>query len=253
LRTISLTIPCYNEAARLETHRLAELLTHPQVHLVLVDDGSTDGTAEMLDQLARCHPERIEVVHLRHNEGKGEAVRAGLLRGLNRGAAVVGFLDADLSAPPSEALRLIDEARRSNAAVMLGSRVRLLGYDIRRRAARHYLGRAFATMTALALRVPVYDTQCGMKLFRDVPALRAAIADPFTSRWAFDVELIARLLAPASSDVPRLDITDFEEVPLRTWMHKHGSNLGAGGVVRTFYDLVRIAARQRALARGSQR
>ena len=70
----------------------------------------------------------------------------------------------------------------------------MMGTDIRRSAVRHYTGRLFATAGSLVLGVPVYDTQCGAKAFRVTDALRAALAEPFVSRWAFDVEVLGRLL-----------------------------------------------------------
>ena len=90
--------------------------------------------------------------------------------------------------------RLVDTlADDEHLQVVIGSRVGLLGHDIDRSLRRHYLGRIFATVSSAVLDLPVYDTQCGAKAFRVTPALRAALADPFTSRWAFDVELLGRL------------------------------------------------------------
>ena len=87
--------------------------------------------------------------------------------------------------------------------VILASRVSLLGRRIVRSTRRHYLGRIFATLASRILRVAVYDTQCGAKLFRCAPALAAALRDPFLSRWVFDVELLGRLLTGAP-DAPAI-------------------------------------------------
>jgi hypothetical protein len=121
----------------------------------------------------------------------------------------------------------------------MGARVRLLGNNIRRRPIRHYLGRAFATLASLALRLPVYDTQCGAKFFRRTKALEAALATPFVSRWGFDVELIGRLLC-SQPGIPSLTEDRFTEVPLRRWEDVKGSKLRLRDVFRMGIDLGRI-------------
>src|SRR5204862_482251 len=86
---------------------------------------------------------------------------APLARALDRGAEVVGYVDADLSTPVAEVARLLDEMEQRGVAVVMGARVALLGTAIQRRALRHYLGRLFATAASIILGLPVYDTQCG--------------------------------------------------------------------------------------------
>src|SRR5262249_27231448 len=152
-----------------------------------------DGTREKLEELRSLAPERVEVLALRANVGKAEAVRAGVLRALDRGAAYVGFWDADLATP----LAVVNEFRARLAArceleLVMGARIALLGRRIARRALRHYAGRAFATGASLALALPVYDTQCGAKLWRVLPHTRELFERPFAGRWTFDVELLAR-------------------------------------------------------------
>jgi glycosyltransferase involved in cell wall biosynthesis len=245
-----LVIPCYNEAARLVDGDLLSLLHDDGVELLFVDDGSTDGTLAHLRQLESDHQGRIHVLALAHNRGKAEAVREGLRAALDREAAFVGYLDADLATPPSEVLRLLRVLCDSDAEAILGSRVALLGTDIERSMVRHYLGRVFATAASIILRAAVYDTQCGAKVFRNTAALRAALADPFISRWAFDVELLGRLFT-GTAKTPALPRSAIREEPLLIWHDIPGSKLGPAHMARTLTDLAKIErdlGRRRALA-----
>jgi hypothetical protein len=134
--------------------------------------------------------------------------------------------------------------------VAIGARVGMLGYNIERSAVRHYLGRVFATAASVILQARIYDTQCGAKLFRANAALSEALAVPFLSRWAFDVELLGRLLI-GTPDVPGLPLDAIVEVPLPVWHDVQGSKLRLGGMTRTLADLARVAndlsARRRAM------
>src|SRR5262245_26496083 len=126
----------------------------------MVDDGSVDGTGEVLDAMKLAAPGAISVVRHSARRGKAEAVRAGILAGLEMHASLVGFFDADLATP----LRAIDDflavlRLRPEVEFVLGSRVMLMGRDVRRKATRHYLGRVFTTAVSHAPDLPVYDTQ----------------------------------------------------------------------------------------------
>jgi dolichyl-phosphate beta-glucosyltransferase len=242
-----IVVPCYNEAKRLDGERFLALSGAPGLRLLFVDDGSTDDTGALVTALAQRSEGRIELITLAKNSGKGEAVRRGLEHaaragaGAGAGAAIVGFADSDLATPPSELLRLLASARESSAAVVMGSRVALAGTSIDRKASRHYLGRGFATLASLVLRARFYDTQCGAKLFRNTDLFRAAIAEPFRSRWIFDVELLGRLLVGAGG-FPGLEAADFLEVPLRRWSDVAGSKITASSWARAGIDLALIAA-----------
>ena len=233
-----LVVPAYNEAGRLDREAfLAFVDRHPGVAIHFVDDGSRDGTEAMLDALAASRPGRISATRLPTNAGKAEAVRQGMLHGLATGATLVGFADADLATPLDEALSLAAALDADPALwAAIGSRVQLLGRDIARSALRHYLGRVFATAASLVLRLPVYDTQCGLKLFRNVPAVTAAFARPFTSRWIFDVEILARLEVAHGGPVG----LPVREVPLEAWHDRSGSRLRVADFVRAPGDLLRI-------------
>lgn len=240
----TLVIPCFNEEQRLDGPALLALANgRDDLSLLFVDDGSTDRTAQVIEELRRSAAS-LHLHQLPANAGKAEAVRAGLRLALTMGADWVGYADADLAAPVEELLRLVRTAADGTASAVLGSRVRLLGARIERRAARHYLGRFFATVASVALRIPVYDTQCGAKLFRRTPALDAALARPFRSRWVFDVELLDRLLRGAA-DAPPLVAEDFVEVPLRSWRDVGGSRLRLRAMLRAGIDLLAILLRSR--------
>lgn len=234
-----MVVPCFDEERRLDRERWLAFADEPGVELLFVDDGSRDGTRAMVEALAMARPDRIRVFVIDRNGGKGEAVRRGMNRALEAGASVVGYADADLSTPPDELLRLRGELESSGVSVVVGSRVQLVGRRIERRNARHMLGRVFATVAARVLDVPFYDTQCGAKLFKGGPALRAALGEPFRSRWAFDVELLGRLLAGAGGQAG-LPVSEFLEVPLRTWVDTPGSKVHFAGMARSLVDLALI-------------
>ncbi len=238
-------IPALDEASRLASGRVLELLADPDVTLVLVDDGSTDGTGAVMQNLALRAPGRVRVHALERNLGKAEAVRRGLADGIAQGAWAVGYLDADLAAPPSELLRLLGHLRAHPALrAVLGARVAMLGRDIRRRALRHYCGRVFATAASLALGLAVYDSQCGAKVFRVDATLRGAIAQPFADRWAFDVELLGRLLRGALG-APGWPPSAFEELPLERWHDGGDSKVRLDQALGATLSLVRLAVRHR--------
>ena len=226
-----IVVPCYNEQHRLDVDALLQLAGTARVKLLFVNDGSTDGTAQVLDTLAHGAT-TVEVIDLPVNVGKGEAVRRGLVHAMAHDVDVVGYYDADLSTPPGELLRLVDvlmDCPPGRVAV-LGSRVARLGTVIERSPYRHYLGRVFASAASLALGVRVYDTQCGAKLFRVTPSLAAALERPFRSVWAFDVELLYRLIMGDGTIAP-LRPDAFVEVPLEAWTAGEGSRVRPAAAV----------------------
>jgi glycosyltransferase involved in cell wall biosynthesis len=236
----TVVVPCFNEAERLDPGQLDALIDAAHAHVLAVDDGSTDGTAALLDKLSTADPDRISVLSLGSNQGKGEAVRQGLRQAIASGADIVAYCDADFATPPDEVARLV-ATLRGNPDIdgVLASRVAMLGSDIRRSVFRHYSGRVFATASSLVLGVPIYDTQCGAKALRVTPALRRALDTTFVSRWVFDVELLGRLLRyadqPAGAGQGR-----FIELPLYRWTEPGGSKLTIAARLRAAADLVRI-------------
>ena len=239
---LALVVPCYNEAARLDPAAFLHFVSsHPGVRLVMVDDGSADGTWELLTRMRDAAPGVVTVIQHSRNRGKGEAVRAGILAAIAENPAVVGFFDADLSTPLGAAADFLAVLHsRPEVEVILGSRVMLMGRDVKRKATRHYLGRVFATAVSLALDLPVYDTQCGAKMLRVNATTASLFAVPFRSRWIFDVELIARYLRLpiAPGDIPRRD--RIYELVLATWHDKPGSKLRWYDFARAMVDVAYI-------------
>ena len=253
---LTLVVPCYNEAARLDPEALLRFAAaHPSVQFLLVDDGSVDATGEILDRMRAAAPSAVVVLHHAPCRGKGEAVRAGILEAIARHARLVGFLDADLSTP----LHAIDDflavlRGRPGVEFVLGSRVMLMGRDVRRNATRHYMGRVFATAVSLALDLPVYDTQCGAKVLRINDATATLFDAPFRNPWIFDVELIARYLRlPVAPGEPARRDRLYELV-VPAWHDVPGSKVRWFDVPRAAVDLAHIwRERARYRPRGASR
>ena len=226
-------IPCYNERERLAGEVFLRY-AFEGTHLVFVDDGSTDGTGELLADLATRSEGRIGVLTMHRNGGKAAAVQAGLRHAISMGADVVGYLDADLATPVEEFHRLLEIQERTGADAVLGSRVGMAGYQIDRTRLRGYLGRVFAFAASTVLGFQVHDTQCGAKVFPLSYALLRALREPFATELAFDVELLARM-RQADPEVRYL------EVPLRSWTDVRGSKVHFTDMVEASLDLVRLA------------
>jgi glycosyltransferase involved in cell wall biosynthesis len=244
MREVCLVVPCFNEARRLPGDRFLELITdRADVSLCFVNDGSADGTQAVLDGLKARHPQRILVVSLAGNRGKAEAVRQGILQASSLGRfAVLGYWDADLSAPLGELDHLLAALDGNpSCLIALGSRVKRLGSDIDRRASRHFLGRIFSTFVSRLFDLAVYDSQCGAKIVRAelVPVL---FGEPFATNWLFDVEILTRLRNHLGSAE---FLKAAMEVPLTAWREVGGSKLRASHMARVPLDLLRIVRKYR--------
>ncbi len=237
---IALVVPCYNEEKRLDVAALrgAAVPGH-ELELWLVDDGSRDGTRAVLESIAKDRP-GTQVLSLEKNSGKAEAVRRGVRGALGRKPDAVGFWDADLATPLDELPAFVDVLQHgASVDIVIGSRVKLMGRVIERQTWRHYAGRLFATAASVALDLPVYDTQCGAKLFRATPLLARVFDAPFLARWVFDVEIIARFMAYDPRG-PEHVARSLVELPLRTWIDVRGSKLRPTDFARSAMDLARI-------------
>ena len=242
-------MPCFNEAARLDAEAfLAFAHERADRQLCFVDDGSTDGTAARLAEIAAAAPDRIAVERLASNRGKGEAVRAGLRAVLARAPRYVGYWDADLATPLPFVETLAEQLdAHPDLTLATGSRVLMLGRPIARRATRHYLGRIAATLVSLVLRAPVYDSQCGAKLLRNGAGLAALLDRPFATRWLFDVEILDRIARAEPGAAAAVLHRRVHEVPVPEWTDAPGSKIRLRDWLRVPLDLARIWGNRRAL------
>ena len=240
---ISLVVPCYNEARRLNLERIHEFLIQSQeVRLLFVDDGSRDETLEILHRFQQQYPYQVHVLANQLNQGKAEAVRRGILFALaNFQPEIMGYWDADLATPLEAVIsfsQVLDE--KSHVEMVFGSRVKLCGRHIERRPLRHYLGRVFATVVSTMLQIPIYDTQCGAKIFRVTSETRSIYTEPFLSKWVFDVEILARYMRLYNANKLEKKIYEY---PLEMWTDVAGSKVRIEDFFRAFIDVLRIKKR----------
>lgn len=218
---LSIIIPCYNEEKRLNLQEIISFLhTNPEVNIIFVNDGSKDNTIQKIESILHQFPDRILLLNKNKREGKGEAVRAGLLESIkNKKIDFHGFIDADLSVSLEEFLRLFKILAVSEKKFITGSRIRKLGSIIKRNEWRHFYSRIIATFVGFTTRLDVYDTQCSAKIFHTM-LIPDTFSEKFKTKWLFDVELFCRLNMQNSS----LEKTGIEE-PLLKWTEMKDSKI----------------------------
>ena len=244
-RSLTIVLPAFNEEARLGpaldelfgylhrrgdhardgrpgAHELPE-----EVDVLVVDDGSTDGTAALVHARPEFANGDLALLSVPHG-GKGAAVRAGMLAA--RGDLVV-FADADMATPPDELAPLVRALDTADAAY--GSRIQPDGSDMRKSQPpwRRMIGRMFHVLASAWAAGPVQDTQCGFKGFRRHVAQDVFARQRITS-IVFDVEVIY---------LARRRGYSWLVVPIR-WADRRGSRMHPGFVLalRVAWDLFRI-------------
>lgn len=200
---LSIVIPAYNESARIESalERVTSCIAEQgwNAEILVVDDGSSDDTAQIVQRWMQTHP-RLHLIQNPGNRGKGYSVRNGLLQAAGD---IVMFTDADLSAPMEEAERLI-AAIRDGADVAIGSRwLDRARQTIHQPLYRQFFGRCFNWITRTVMGLPFKDTQCGFKAFKR-SAAQVIFRLQTIERWGFDPEIlfIARKLGYQIREVP---------------------------------------------------
>jgi dolichyl-phosphate beta-glucosyltransferase len=229
---LSVVIPAYNEESRIAA-TIRDIVGFCRdrpgsFEVILVDDGSRDGTISVAWTLLKEFPE-VRLIRLAANHGKGYAVRTGVVNALGRN---VLFADADGATPIAEIERL-EAALASGADVALGSRALAAeGTQVKAKLYRHVIGRTFHKLVEWLADAGVKDTQCGFKLFR------FSVAQDLFSRmrmngFSFDVEVLV---------MARRRGYQVAEIPVN-WTHQPGSKVHLiGDSLEMAFDLFRIRA-----------
>lgn len=232
---LSIIIPAYNETRRIQA-ALVDLFaflatTQWSYDVTVVDDGSVDGTAELVRNLIPSFG-KLSVTCLSPNQGKGAAVKAGILGATGN---VVMFLDADGSTPPDQLPRLYSRCssltNAGGSPVVIGSRALVsTNTKIQTSLHRKALGRIF-NFAVNMLAVPgIADTQCGCKMF-DRRAAQFLFAQQIATGFSFDVEIL--MLAQKAG-------MKIEEVPIN-WINVRGSKVDLlRDSIRMFRDILRF-------------
>ena len=233
---LSIVVPAYNEAARivpsLESILAFVATEHVTAEVLVVDDGSTDRTADVVRGFIPRFAETAELRLLSNpgNRGKGYSVRHGVLE--SSGDEVL-FTDSDLSSPIDEYRKLAEPIRRGKAAIAIGSRA-IEGSQVvvHQSRVRETSGRLFNLLVRALTGLPFRDTQCGFKLFTRTAA-RAIFPLQTLDGFGFDVEIlyIARRLGFPAVEVPVV------------WRNVEGSRVGMMNGAKAFADVLRVLKR----------
>ena len=237
-KTLAIVIPCYNEAKRLPIENYKSFFK--RVHdasIFFVNDGSNDQTEKLIEEIRKDFKDNIHLISLKKNKGKAEAVSTGFNHVLkNYNFKKIAFLDADLATSLEECYRLAKYVE-GEIHLAFGSRILKLDNNIKRKWYRFFLGRIIATVISKSLKLSIYDSQCGCKIF--VPHLADEIFNhPFLSKWLFDVEIFFRAIKIFGKENIKKHI---KEIPLREWVDTPDSKVSPWYFFRLWWDLYKIS------------
>jgi dolichyl-phosphate beta-glucosyltransferase len=234
---LCIVVPCYNAQKVFDPGAYHSFLSkHVNTMICFVNDGSTDDSIIRLNKVREAFPDRAIVLSHQKNKGKAEAVRTGMLHcSQHFNYKYMAYLDVDLSVSLNECHALTQHLN-NGIDFVFGSRIAIVGSVIERKFFRFVTGRIIATFISNILRLKVYDTQCGCKLF--TKGLAEKLFDsPFCSKWLFDVELFFRMYGLYGKDNA---IRKMIEIPLKKWEHKEDSKVSYGYFFKLFTDLYKI-------------
>jgi len=241
---ICIVIPCYNEEKNFLIEKYISFIEkNKDVHICFVNDGATDNTLQVLNNIKVTAPEQITVLSNEKNLGKAESVRNGMQYiNDNVNSKFCAYLDSDLATSLEECSSLT-EYLTHDIEFCFGSRILKVGSNIERKKFRFITGRFVATLISIVLSIKVYDTQCGCKLFtKDLSS--ELFKTPFISKWLFDVELFFRFFDFAGREKA---ISSMKEIPLNEWIDRGDSKVKVTYFPFIFRDLIKIKQKYRDL------
>ncbi len=240
---VGVVIPCYNEEERLSSAEFKDF-AHKNLgyHLCFVNDGSTDNTLAVLQQLKKDNPDNISIYNCKQNGGKAEAVRQGILHLVkDQQLDYIGFLDADLSTDFRDFDDLVKTIESSDFKIVSGSRIARMGANITKESARKIISMTINLIIQTILGMPFKDTQCGAKVM-DREIASKMFNKKFVTKWLFDVELFMRMKKYYGKSEVKSMIC---EQPLKRWIHADGSKLSMKDSVKIVGQLAQIAVHYR--------
>ena len=241
--SLTIVIPCYNEFERLQEGSFETFLRQDNnTKIVFSNDGSTDRTLDKLNAIRSIAPDKVFINSLEKNAGKAEAIRQGVLYCFagNLQSDRIAYLDADGATSLSEC-HSISQNINDDVLFAFGSRILKIDNNIIRKPYRHLIGRILATVISSQLKIHVYDTQCGCKVFRSDLA-REVFSERFISKWLFDVEIFHRIIRLYGKDKMRHIC---REIPLQNWIDTADSKVRFTYSFKIWYDILRIKRKYR--------
>jgi dolichyl-phosphate beta-glucosyltransferase len=227
-------VPCFNEEKRINLDYWNKLSEIPNVHWIFVNDGSSDGTKSLLNQIKNS-----SVINLESNSGKAEAIRKGILETFNKNQSEIfqfGYLDADSAFEIEDVKNVIklSFSKESTYDSYWGSRVALSGRNITRNDLRHILSRILITIFGYRMGNLPYDPQTGFKVFKFNNEQMAIFDKNFKTKWFVDLEILLRFKVLNGKDMKTW------EEPVNTWKDIEGSKIRGLEIITVFRDLIKI-------------
>ena len=234
IQELFMVVPCFNEEKRIKLNYWNDLTDIPNVRWIFVNDGSTDGTKNVLYKITNA-----TIIDINKNVGKAESIRKGITETYKKNSGEsfwVGYLDAD-SAFEIEDIRKVIKLVYSKSSAYdsyWGSRVALAGRQITRNNLRHILSRILITIFGYKMRDLPYDPQTGFKIFKFNNQQMEIFEKRFETKWFVDLEILIRY------QVLEKQIMKIWEEPVNTWKDVDGSNIRGFELITVVNDLIKI-------------